>query len=67
MLVIRIFLSFDLANFFLKYGSLLFFKKALKNSDLHPHCQRRSKHDPLDPERHHYVFSPPQRLNFMVL
>ena len=30
-LVIRTFLSFELANIFLKYGSHLFFKKAKKN------------------------------------
>ena len=30
MLVIRIFLSFELADIFLKYGSRLFFKKAKK-------------------------------------
>ena len=30
MLVIRNFLSFELADIFLNYGSLLFFKKALK-------------------------------------
>ena len=35
-------------RFFLKYGSLLFFKKS-KNSDFHPYRRRRRKHDPLDP------------------
>ena len=48
-------------------GVFYFSKKLKKNFDFHPHCQRRSKYDHLDPERHHYVVSPPQRLHFLVL
>ena len=47
-LVIQTFLIFELADIFLKYGSRLFFKKAKKNSNFHPHRQRRRKQDPLD-------------------
>ena len=53
-LVIQTFISFELADNFFKYGSRLFFKKAKKNSDFHPHRQRRRKHDPLD-----HVIDPP--------
>ena len=66
-MVIRKFLSFELANFFIKYGNRLFFEKGKKNSDFHPHRQRRWKHDPLDPARHDYVVSPPERLHFLGL
>ena len=67
MLVIRTFLSFELANIFLKYRSRLFFKKGFKNSDFHPHRQRRRKHDPLDPARNDYSVSPPERMHFLGL
>ena len=67
MLVIQTFLSFELADIFLKYGSCLFFKKAKKNSDFRPHRQRRHKYDPLDPARHHCAVSPPERLHFLGL
>ena len=66
-LVIRTFISFELPDIFIKHGSRLFFKKAIKNFDFHPHCQRRSKHDPLDPAFYHYAVSPPERLHFLVL
>ena len=66
-LVIRTFLSFELADIFLKYWGRLFFKKSKKNSDFQPHCQRRQKSDPLDPERHEYDVSPPERLHFLGL
>ena len=66
-LVIQTFLSFELADIFLKYGSCLFFKKAKKKSNFHPHRQRRRKKDPLDPARHHYAVYPPKRLNYMGL
>ena len=58
-LVIRTFLSFNLANIFFKYGSRLFFKKAKKKSDFHPNHQRQHKHDHVDPARHDYAVSPP--------
>ena len=67
MLVIRTFLSFELDDTFLKYGSRLFFKKAKKNSDFRRPRQRRRKHDPLDPARHNYDVSPPERLHFLGL
>ena len=66
-LVIQTFLSYKLANMFLNYGSCLFFKKAFKNSDFHPHCQRRHKNDPLDPAQQDYAVSPPERLHFLGL
>ena len=66
-IIIQTFLSFELADIFLKYGSRLFFKKAKKNSDFHPHHQRRRKHDPLDPARQDYAVSPPDRLHFLGL
>ena len=66
-LVIRTFLSFELADIFLKYGSHLFFKKEKKNSNFHPHRQRRHTHGPLDPERHDYAVSPPERMHFLGL
>ena len=66
-LVIRTFLSFELADIFYKYGSLLLLKTDKKTGNFHPQCQRRSKHNPLDPERHHYAVSPPERLDFLVL
>ena len=66
-LVIRTLLCFELADIFKKYGSRLFFKKARKNSNFHPHRQRRRKHDPLDPARHDYAVSPPERLHFLGL
>ena len=66
-LVIQTFLSFELADIFLKYGSRLFFKKAKKNSDFHSHRQRRRKHDPLEPERQDYAVYPHERLHFMGL
>ena len=39
-LVIQIFLSFELADIFLKYGSRLFFKKSFKKINFHPHLQQ---------------------------
>ena len=48
-------------------GVFYFSKNLKKNSDFHPHRQRRSKHDPLDPARHHYAVSPPESLHFMGL
>ena len=66
-LVIWTFLSFELADIVLKYESRLFFKRAKKNSDFHPHRQRRRKHDPLDPARNDYAVSPPERQHFMGL
>ena len=65
-LVIRIFLSFDLADIFLKYGSCLFFKKRKKlwfPSSTPTTTQTR----PLDPARHDYAVSPPKRLHFLGL
>ena len=56
-----------MADIFLKYGSRLFFKKALKKSDFRPHRQQRRKHDPLEPERQDYAISPPERLHFLGL
>ena len=66
-LVIQTFLSFKLADIFEKYGSLLLLKTDKKTGDFHPHRQRRRKHNPLDPVRHHYAISPPERLDFLVL
>ena len=66
-LVIRTFLSLGLADIFFEYGSRLFFKKAKKNSNFHPHRQRQRKHDHLDPARHDYAVSLPERLHFMGL
>ena len=63
-LLIRTFLSFELADIFLKYGSLLFLKN-IKNSYNHHHRQRRCKHDSIDPAQHHYAVSPPERVHFM--
>ena len=65
-LVIRIFLSFELADIFLKYGSL-FFQKSFKKFDFHPHRQQQRRHNPLDPAWHHYAVSPPERLHFIGL
>ena len=67
MLVIQTFLSFELADIFLKYGSRLFFKKAKKTLISILIAQRRRKHDPLDPAFYHYAVSPPERLHFLVL
>ena len=66
-LVIRTFLSFELPDIFQTMGVVYFSKKLKKYSYFHPHRQRRSKHDPLEPARHHYAFSPPERLYFLVL
>ena len=65
-LVIWTFLSFELADIFKSMG-VIYFSKSFKNSDFHPHRQRRSKHDPLDPARHHCAVSPPERLHFLGL
>ena len=66
-LVILNFLSFELANMFFKYGSILLLKTDKKTGDFHPHCQRQRKDDPLDPARHHYAVSTPETLHFLGL
>ena len=48
-------------------GVVCFSKKLKKTSYFHPHCQRRRKHDPLDPAWQDYAVSPPERLNFLGL
>ena len=67
MLVIQTFFKFRSGRYFLKVWESFIFQKIFKNSDFHPHCQRRRKHDPLDPERHDYTVYPPERLHFLCL
>ena len=66
-LVIWTFLSFELVDSFKSMGVICFSKKQKKNSNFHPHRQRQQKQGPLDPARHDYAVSTPERLHFLGL
>ena len=66
-LVIRTFLSFELADIFKSMGVFYYIKQIKKTGDFYPHRQRQCKHDPLDPARHHYAVSLPERPHFLGL